>query len=156
VIANYTTKVPVQTTVAQVSAMLADAGAGQVMHHYGNDRKIAGVSFSLPGTHGVRAYTLPVNVAGVQRVLSAERTAGRLPGGAKAASEEQAARVAWRIAREWLLVQLALVQAQMVTLDQVMLPYLHVDTDSSGAAVTLYERYAERENLALTVGGETT
>lgn len=54
---------------------------------------------------------------------------------------EQAERVAWRVAREWLLAQLAIIEAQMATLDQVMLPYLQVDGQK-----TLYAAYRERED----------
>jgi hypothetical protein len=50
-------------------------------------------------------------------------------------------RVAWRIAKDWLEAQLAILQSEMVSIDQVMLPYLHVDGDK-----TLYQAYAEREN----------
>ena len=37
---------------------------------------------------------------------------------------EQAAKVAWRIAKDWLEAQSALIDAQLATLDEVMLPYL--------------------------------
>lgn len=146
---NYTTKIPVARTVADVSAMLGRSGAQHVITSYGDDGQAVAVSFSLRGPHGIRAYTLPVDIAGVHRALGAERRAGRLPGGPKACAPEQAARVAWRIARDWLDVQLALIEAQMATLDQIMLPYLHVDTDADGAPVTLHQRYAEREHAAL-------
>lgn len=37
---------------------------------------------------------------------------------------EQAARVAWRIAKDWLEAQAALIDAEMALLDEVMLPYM--------------------------------
>lgn len=155
---NYTTRIPTGRTVADVSAMLGRNGAQHVLTHYGDEGTATGVTFSLRGPHGIRAYTLPVDIAGVHRALAAERRAGRLPGGPKACSPEQAARVAWRIARDWLDVRLALIEAQMATLDQIMLPYLHVDTDADGTPVTLHQRYAEREQAALTAAeaGERT
>lgn len=49
---------------------------------------------------------------------------------------EQAARVGWRIIKDWIEAQLALVQTQMVTLDQVFLPYARTNTGE-----TVYQRY---------------
>jgi hypothetical protein len=56
-------------------------------------------------------------------------------------SREHAAKVAWRVVNEWLEANLALIATQMATIDQVMLPYLHVDDDR-----TLWQAYQEREN----------
>jgi hypothetical protein len=55
--------------------------------------------------------------------------------------------VAWRVVKDWLEANLALVAAQMATIDEVMLPYLHVDGDR-----TLWQAYREREQAALTAG----
>lgn len=55
-----------------------------------------------------------------------------------------AANVAWRVVKDWLEANLALIAAQMATLDEVMLPYLHVDEGR-----TLWQAYRERESLAL-------
>ena len=46
----------------------------------------------------------------------------------------EAARVAWRIIKDWLEAQLALVSAELADLEQVFLPYAQ-----NGAGVTLYE-----------------
>lgn len=56
----------------------------------------------------------------------------------------QAERVAWRVIKDWIAAQLAIVETQMVELDQVMLPYLHVDGDR-----TLYESYRDQELRAI-------
>jgi len=36
---------------------------------------------------------------------------------------DQSRRVGWRIIRQWLEAQLAIVETQMVTIEQVFLPY---------------------------------
>jgi hypothetical protein len=40
----------------------------------------------------------------------------------------QARRVAWRITKDWLDAQLALIETEMVPLEQVMLPYMTTDS----------------------------
>lgn len=145
---NYTTSVPVERTVGQVQALLARAGAASVATHY-ESGKPAGVSFVLRTPHGQRAFTLPVDSGAVYRLLVQQERAGQLRHGRKGqySSPEHAARVAWRVAKDWLEAQVALIEAQMASLDQIMLPYLHVDGDR-----TLYEVYREREQAALPAG----
>lgn len=152
---NYTTSVPVSRTVTEVSRLLAGAGARAVTTRYDGARE-AGLSFVLDGPHGERWFTMPVDIKGVHAVLLRQYQDGELGRGQRGkslCSPEHAARVAWRIAREWLAVQLALVDARMASLDQVMLPYLHVGQDAGGREITLYDRYVEHEQGALAIGG---
>lgn len=135
---NYTTKIAASKTIAEMQNALAKHGASSISTHF-EDGLASGLSFSLPTPHGVRVFSLPVDCAAVWRLLRAQKVASSL------STEAQAQRVAWRVAKDWLLAQLALIEAQMATLDQVMLPYLHVDGDK-----TLYAAYRERESaLAL-------
>ena len=69
--------------------------------------------------------------------------------GAGFADALRAERVAWRVIKDWLEAQLALIDAQMATLDQVMLPYLVIDATGK----TLYGSYRDREQVALEAGG---
>jgi hypothetical protein len=149
---NYTTSVPVTKTVGEVQAILAAAGADRVSILY-SDRQPIGVGFTLATAHGDREFQLPVNVDGVQTVLARDARTGKLKGHAPRggwANYEQAARVAWRVAKDWLEAQLAIIEANMATLDQVMLPYLVIGDGRNGQ--TLYEAYRARESVALTAG----
>ena len=65
----------------------------------------------------------------------------------RVAMKERSVRVAWRVAKDWLEACLALIAAQMTTIDTVMLPFLHVDGDK-----TLWEAYREREQAAIEIG----
>ena len=52
-------------------------------------------------------------------------------------SPEQAERVAWRIVKDWLTAQLAILETEMVDVGQVFLPYF---VGRNGQ--TLYEAYS--------------
>lgn len=147
---NYTTTIAASKTIAEVQGLLARHGAARVAIEYDNGAA-SGVAFTLKTPHGDRLFTLPVNVDAMHALLIREYRAGRLKGAkskASAESREQAERVAWRVIKDWLSAQLALVQTQMAQLDQVMLPYLHVDANH-----TLYAAYKQREDvLALNSG----
>lgn len=140
---NYSTSVPTNRTVAEIQHMLGEAGAARVTIEYSGGRP-AGFSFSLTTPHGPRVFTLPVDVDAMHRLLVDQEAMGKLRTGTKAgrSNREQAERVAWRVLRDWLAAQLAIVASQMAKLDQVMLPYLQVDLDR-----TLYEAYRDREQV---------
>jgi hypothetical protein len=148
---NYTTKIPVHQTVAECQSILAAAGASSAAVHF-EDGQPAGLSFSLKTPHGTRAFTLPVNIDGVERVLAAADRDGEFAALKRKAgifsSREHAARVAWRVIKDWLEANLALIAAEMVSIDEVMLPWLHIDDDR-----TLWQAYKDREQAALEAGG---
>lgn len=143
---NYTTSIAATKTVGEMQTALAQAGASRIAVDY-EDGSPSALSFMLVTPHGPRHFTLPVNVDAMHRLLVAEDKAGRIRSGSKAtrSNREQAERVAWRVMKDWLLAQLALVATEMVGLDQVMLPYLQID--DSGR--TLYASYKERETIAM-------
>ena len=93
---NFTTKVPTERTIA--------------------------VAFLIQTPTGLHAFRLPVNAAPVLTILQRHYDWGNTKHGKP--TREQAHRVAWRIVKDWLEAQLALIQTEMVRLDQVMLPYL--------------------------------
>jgi hypothetical protein len=135
---NYTTKIPAKQSAAECVDLLGESGAHSVSVTYAN-REPVGLAFRLDTAGGRRDFTLPVNVEGVQKMLVKANGEGRFrTDGYRVSrydSREHAANVAWRVVRDWLEAQLAIIAAEMVTLDQVMLPYLEVDGG------TLYERY---------------
>lgn len=141
---NYTTQIAVTKTVGEMQTMLGQAGASRIAVDYA-DGSPSALSFMLSTPHGPRHFTLPVNVDAMHRLLVAEDKAGKIRSGSRAtrSSRDQAQRVAWRILKDWLAAQLALVASEMVGMDQVMLPYLQVEP----SGLTLYDAYRNKENL---------
>lgn len=143
---NYSTKIAATKTVGEMQTALAKAGASRITVDY-DEASPSALSFMLVTPHGPRHFTLPVNVEAMRALLISEDRAGRIRSGTRAerTSREQAERVAWRVMKDWLLAQLSLVATEMVGMDQVMLPYLQID--SSGK--TLYANYQERESALM-------
>lgn len=140
-ILNYTTSVPASRSIGQVQSLLVKGGARAIMSEYGDDGTSAGISFMVETAFGPRSFKLPVNVDKVHAVLGKQRVQPRFR------EREHAERVAWRILKDWLEAQLAIIETEMVTLDQVMLPYMRAQGDA-----TVYELMVEQQ-LALP-GGE--
>lgn len=139
---NYTTKITTAKTAAEVQQILAKAGASQVMLTYA-DGEASGLAFTTMTEFGPRSFVLPVNADPVLAVLRKDKVPRTL------CTREHAARVGWRIVKDWIEAQLALIQTEMVTLDQVMLPYM---TDETGT--TVWTRYLDQGRLALPKGDE--
>lgn len=135
---NYTTSVPVNRTIGEISGRLVEAGARSLLTEYDSLGQPIGLAFQIETIHGMRAYHLPVDTRRVEQVLQREKVEKRFR------TPEHAARVGWRILKDWIEAQLALIRTEMVTLDQVMLPYVET---SDGR--TLYALYQEHEMAAL-------
>ena len=133
-ISYYTSTVPVERTVAEIQRLLAAAKASAILTELSDGLPVA-ISFRIKTEFGLLTFRLPANVEGVYAVLQRSRTIGP-----KFRTREQAARVAFRIILHWLDAQLAMIEARLVTLEQVFLPYCQ---DASG--VTVYERLRERQ-----------
>lgn len=120
---RYTTTIPAERTAAEIQNALAKFGAQRIAIDYQNGQP-SGLSFALQlEDWGLRLYELPVDVDAMHSLM---KRAG-LPRG-KMQSREQAERVAWRVTLTWVQAQLALIASQMVRLEDVMLPYMHVDS----------------------------
>lgn len=135
-ILNYTTSIPAARTAGEVQAMLGQHGASRIATDY-RGGQVSGMSFEIDTEFGPRTFRLPVRADGV---LTALKDDPRVP--ASKATEEQARRVAWRIAKDWLEAQIALIDAGLATLDEVMLPWM-----LDGSEATLFETYRARAQI---------
>lgn len=136
---KYTTTIAVTKTAAEMSDLLRRAGADRVTATFNQGRHV-GLEFTLITPHGLREFVLPIDASAVLRLLKQRRVERRYQ------SMEQAERVAWRVAKDWLAAQLAIIEAQMTSLDEVMLPYLVVDNFGEGEnRKTLYTAYKDNE-----------
>jgi hypothetical protein len=146
---NYTTKIKAEKTAGEVTRILVRGGARQIMNEFDAGGNASGVSFSITTPDGIRGFTLPINYKPVEKILAADPVASRFGGNEK---ETHARNVAWRIVKDWLEAQMALIETNMVTFEQVMLPYMRA-VDGG----TFYEAYLHGEGTkALTQGEGTT
>lgn len=138
---DYTTTVPASRTIGQVQGLLVEAGARQIMTEYDATGTPSAIAFAVETGYGLRRFILPVKAERVHAVLKRDRKVAP-----RYKTPEHAERVAWRIAKDWLEAQLAIIRTEMVTLDQVMLPYMVADDGH-----TVYELYRDQQ-LALMPG----
>lgn len=128
----------------EIQAMLAKAGASAIMADYDTEGNIVSLSFRLrmEGSEDI-SFKLPTAWQPVLETLKRQGVSRTLQ------TPEQALRVAWRITKDWVAAQLAIIETRMVTTAQVFLPYA---ITKSGQ--TVFEYIASNTNLLLGDGSK--
>lgn len=137
-IMNYTTKVDVFATLGEIQGQLVKHGAKKIMQDYDNDGHITALSFLIDTPNGPRGVKLPANVDAVWNVLTKQTVK---------CDRDQAERVAWRIVKDWVAAQMAILESEMVQMDEIFLPYMLNDKGQ-----TLFQCYRQNQ---LSIGGTT-
>lgn len=141
---DYSTQVPVENTVTEIQKLLSGYNVAAMMTEY-DGPEVSSVSFKINIDGKPMGFKLPCNWRAVQVILNnknenRKRRNGRLERKIDS-SDHQSQRIAWRIIKDWIEAQLAMVEVNMVTIPQVFLPYAimkdgrtlaeHVATDPS-------------------------
>ncbi len=117
-IANYSTTIIALKSIGEIQGILVAHGAKHILMDYDNGEPI-GLSFVVETPYGDTPFKLPANIDRVQNILNKQRVRSR-------ADRELASRVAWRILKDWIRAQMAILETEMVSIDQIFLPYMQV------------------------------
>ncbi len=139
-IANYTTAVTALKSIGEIQGILVTHGAKHILMDY-EDSVPTALSFIISTPFGETPFKLPANIDRIQAVLTKQHIRANV-------TRDLATRVAWRILKDWVRAQMAILEANMVSIDQIFLPYMQ-----SGDGKTLYEIMIERK-LELPEGRE--
>lgn len=116
-ILNYTTKVAPSKTVNEIQAILGRCKhVTRVRVEYGAG-EVTAVLFEILVSGSEVSFRLPCNAEGVLKALQRDRVDSRFR------NLDHAKGVAWRIVKDWIEGQLALVDANQAQLAEVFLPY---------------------------------
>lgn len=122
-ISNKTTSVNSVRTVGEIQALLAKAGARQMLIEYEGEDPSA-LAFQIM-VHGQPVgFRLPCNWQGILKALR-----GQVP--VRLQNSQHAKRVGWRIVKDWLRAQLSLIEAGASTIEEVMLPWAIMKTGNT-------------------------
>lgn len=138
-ILNYTTQITFEKTISEIQKCLVAHGATKVITDYHNNLPTA-VTFCLTmPDQTIRAFSLPANYAGVLRSMNKDP---KVP--LRLCTDEQALRVSWRIVKDWVEAQMAIVEAQLAEMAEVFLPYAVTKSGN-----TLYKEIQENGSTLL-------
>ncbi len=114
---NYTTQIEVEKSIGEIQKCLVAHGANAVLNEYENGY-ITAISFKMRFNEQDMGFRLPTDWRPVLKLLEANPKVPR-----NLRTQEQALRVAWRIVKDWVEAQMAIVETKMVKAEQVFLPY---------------------------------
>ena len=130
---NYTTKIDVFSTIGEIQKILVKHGAKRIVQDMDDDGRILALTFGIDTPAGLQGVRLPANADAVHQVLLKQKVK---------CDKEQAERVAWRIIKDWVEAQMAILESEMVQLEQIFLPYM---VNNKGQ--TVYEIYLNNQLL---------
>ena len=119
-ILNYTTSVDAFKTVSEIEYILIKHKAKSIMKNYDGE-SITGLSFLIDTGFQQIPVKLPVKIDECLKILQKEKQKGTKN---IKATKEQAERVAWRILKDWVEAQMALLDIEMVSFEEIFLPYI--------------------------------
>lgn len=126
-----TTKISSEKTVAEIQAILGKYGAGSILVDYDKGEVFA-VSFKIIIGGQDIPFKLPCKPEAIYAILAKRRV---YPKDYIDKDMEQAKRVAWRQILRWVQAQMALVETNMVKIQEVFMPYIQMKLGH-----TLYEQ----------------
>ncbi|MCH5271598.1 MAG: hypothetical protein J1E83_12750 [Lachnospiraceae bacterium] len=138
-ILNYTTTVDAFKTVSEIEYILMKHKAMSIMKNYDGEY-ITGLSFLIDAGRQQVPIRLPVKIDECLEVLKREKE--KSPRSNIKATREQAERVAWRILKDWVEAQMALLDIEMVKLEEIFMPYIEIQSGQ-----TLFQKLEEKQFL---------
>lgn len=117
-ILNYTTKIDAWKTCNEVQQILSRHKISHFSIRNEGSYPVA-LAFTIDFKGQPMNFLLPCNHEGVLACLKKHR---KVPNSSK--NSEQALRTSWRIIKDWVEAQLAIVEAELATIQEVFLPYL--------------------------------
>lgn len=138
-IINYTTQIDVYKTVAEIERILSEHGVMSIMKQY-EDGQVVSLSFLIDDGEKKIPVRMPIRVDECLKVMQKQKK--EHPKMQIKATKEQASKVAWRIMKDWIEVQMALLEINMVRFEEIFLPYI----ETTGGK-TIYEKLEERKFL---------
>jgi hypothetical protein len=152
-ILNYTTSIASEKTVGEITSLLARKGARSINTDFTEEGLIHGITFVMV-LHGLPVrFQLPSNASGVCAVMMKEKPysysySRKTREQWQQEIRQQAERVAWRILKDWVEAQIALVESSQAEMAQVFMPYA---VEASGQ--TMFQLFEESyKQRALTAG----
>lgn len=115
---NYTTGIEAEKSVSEIKTCLSQHGASSILADYDNEGHVVAISFRILLNEKPMAFKLPSDWRPVLKLLESNPKVPR-----RLKTKEQALRVSWRIIKDWIEAQMAIVETKMVKVDQVFLPY---------------------------------
>lgn len=122
------TKKDPEVTISEIQKLLKKLGIRDMLINYDKEGEVEAVSFTIEKKSKRIPFRLPVDHKPLWKLAQQGKTK-------YIRDEKQARRVAWRQIYRWIEAQTALIYTEMVTIEEVFLPYILINEKQ-----TVYEK----------------
>ena len=136
---NYASTSSLSNIFNAIDKVLVSHGAKQIVKDYDDNGKISSISFIIQTAKGNLSIRLPARYDQVERIFEEQGIRYK---------PEQPYRTAWATIRDWIDVQMALIDWEMVKFEEVFLPYAVVKSGKT------YFEVLENRDFQLESGAE--
>lgn len=145
---NYTTTIAVEKTMMEIEQILAKFGATHIFKMYNEQKEPSAIAFKCIINEQEISFKLPMEE---QKILQVFRITKGFP--RNRCNIEQARKTGWRIIKDWVDSQMALIEINVVKFEEVFLPYMYDALNNE----TLFQKLEKNNfNLSLEYHGEDT
>lgn len=141
---NYTTKIEVEKTMMEIEKILAKHGATHIYKMYGSDGEPKALAFKIMVQDQLLPFKLPMEEDKIYEVFRQQHNQGEIP--KRYVDRKQAKRTGWRIIKDWVDSQMALVKIHLVKFEEVFLPYMYDEKRNE----TLFQKFERKGYEMLT------
>lgn len=120
-ILNFTTKIDAWKTVSEIQQILSKNNVSHCSVKNEGSFPVA-LSFTIEFKQQPLNFLLPCNYKGVLECFKKDK---KVPNSSK--NPEQAIRTSWRIVKDWVEAQMAIIESEQATIEQVFMPYLIIN-----------------------------
>jgi hypothetical protein len=124
-ILNYTTTIDSEKSIMEIQKCLVKHGAHKIVTDYSNKIPTS-ITFCITIDGNVIGFSLPANYDGVLQTMKKDLKVPR-----SKCTHEQALRVSWRIIKDWVEAQMAIVECNLAEISEVFLPYAITSSGST-------------------------
>ena len=127
----YTTTIDAAKTVGEIETILASHGAKAVLKEWDKEGQIAALSFQIDSPQGELSVRIPIKIEAIMKILWKKHCAKPKLVPLRLTGRPQAVRIAWRIAKEWLEVSMAMLELDQVEATEIFLAHLLTPTGNT-------------------------
>jgi len=113
---NYTSGMAINRIFDGIQKMLVEHGAKQITFDYSDDGRAVGLTFTIQTPKGMLPIKLPVRIEKIKKVFEND--------GIYCKDDLQPYRTGWKNIHDWVEVQMAMIDTEMVKLEEIFLPYM--------------------------------
>lgn len=136
---NYTTGISVEKTMMEIEKTLSQHGATHIFKQYDHNGNPRALAFMADVQGELIKFMLPMEEDKIQVIFKNAVSKGKMP--RRYFNDiEQARRTGWRIIKDWVASQMALIEINVAKFEEIFLPYMYDEKTQQ----TLFQKFENR------------